>query len=271
MYLGKYEEMYSAMYLTTYSEGYAETCSVKYEVKCLSRTTLHCSAWRRFRWRFQVWGRRGEHLEGVGKSKQHSIVRRDNVYKSKMPKGGIFLNPKDNGSCARSIEVTKKGWNRDGMGIVDLLESRNGIKDRGIPNNIEYKWIDQSTCRRDPWEKGCVVKGRFKGSGSDVDKLVIMDVEGRLVGAGRGIIKDDVRVGDSVNVIKIESIECRCKIQGVTMGDNPESCTFRFDGVVNSIGDLGVILKSTGVAKRSRPGEGHGVDNEIGSAGLSCT
>ena len=47
---------------------------------------------------------------------------------------------------------------------------------------------DRNTCRRDPWEKGCFIKGRFEGSGSEVEKLIIVDVEG-IGGAGRGITR----------------------------------------------------------------------------------
>jgi hypothetical protein len=116
-----------------------------------------------------VQGRRGEQLEGFGKGERGSSVRRDSFYKIKMPNVASVLKPKQNGSCTRSIEVTKKGWNRNGRGIVnlletiiginrwktriginDLVENRNGSKDRGIPNSIEYKWFDRSSHRRDP-------------------------------------------------------------------------------------------------------------------------
>jgi hypothetical protein len=37
-------------------------------------------------------------------------------------------------------------------------------------------------------------------------------------------MKDDVMVGEDVNIIEIESIEVGCKIQGVTVGDDVEKC-----------------------------------------------
>jgi hypothetical protein len=71
------------------------------------------------------------------------------------------------------------------------------------------------------------------------------------------------------NVIKIESIEVGCKVDGITMRSDVKSGAFVINSLNDGIGDRGLVAKVAGGAKGGCPGESHVIGNKGSAVSLS--